>query len=42
MSNFLTKQIPTYMGNKRKLLKNIEEIIIELEKKENRKLTFGE
>ena len=42
MSNFLTKQIPTYMGNKRKLLKNIEEIIIELEKKENRKLTFGD
>ena len=30
------------MGNKRKLLNKIEDIIIELEKKEGRKLTIGD
>lgn len=38
----MTTQIITYMGNKRKLLNKIREIIIELEQKEGRKLTIGD
>lgn len=40
--NFLKKQIPTYMGNKRKLLKNINEIIKKIELNLNRKLIIGD
>jgi len=39
---YLTKQIITYMGNKRKLLHKISEIVDTLEKKEKRKLTIGD
>lgn len=42
MENYFTKQIITYMGNKRKLLPHIEQIIEELEKKEGKKLTMGD
>ena len=37
--DYLTKQIITYMGNKRKLLKHIKEIVINLEEKTIRKKT---
>ena len=40
--NFLSKQIITYMGNKRKLLNKIREIIDMIEKKENKKLSIGD
>ena len=39
---YLTKQIITYMGNKRKLLHKISEIVDTLEKKEKGKLTIGD
>ena len=42
MSDYLTTQIITYMGNKRKLLSKIEEIIVSLEKENGRKLTMGD
>ena len=42
MNDYLTTQIITYMGNKRKLLKNIQEIISTLENREQRKLTIGD
>ena len=38
MKDYLNSQIITYMGNKRKLLKKIEEILIDLEGREGRKL----
>ena len=41
MSDYLTTQIITYMGNKRKLLSKIEEIIVSLEKENGRKLTMA-
>jgi adenine-specific DNA-methyltransferase len=40
--DYLTKQIITYMGNKRKLLKHIKEIVINLEEKNGRKLKIGD
>ena len=40
--DYLTKQIITYMGNKRKLLKHIKEILINLEEKHGRKLSIGD
>ncbi len=42
MTDYLTSQIITYMGNKRKLLNKIEDIIINLEEKEGRKLNIGD
>ena len=42
MTDYLTTQIITYMGNKRKLLSKIEEIIVSLEKENGRKLTMGD
>lgn len=39
---YLTTQIITYMGNKRKLLHKIKEIVVSLENKENRKLSIGD
>ena len=39
---YLTTQIITYMGNKRKLLYKIKEIVVSLENKENRKLSIGD
>tara|TARA_Y100000591_G_C21829413_1_gene698679 strand:+ start:590 stop:1717 length:1128 start_codon:yes stop_codon:yes gene_type:complete len=42
MGEYLTNQIMTYMGNKRKFLPYIEDIIVSLEKELNKKLTIGE
>jgi adenine-specific DNA-methyltransferase len=43
MKEYLTTQIITYMGNKRKLLHKIEDIITDLETREGgRKLTIGD
>jgi adenine-specific DNA-methyltransferase len=42
MKDYLNSQIITYMGNKRKLLKKIEEILIDLEGREGRKLSIGD
>ena len=42
MSEFLTNQIMTYMGNKRKFLPYIDDIIVSIEKELNKKLTIGE
>jgi len=43
MNDYLTTQIITYMGNKRKLLYKIDDIISDLETKEGgRKLTIGD
>lgn len=39
---YLSNQIITYMGNKRKLLNKIGEIIDMIEKKENKKLSIGD
>ena len=42
MSSFLKEQIITYMGNKRKLLYKIEEIIQSIQDKEGRRLHIGD
>ena len=42
MDDYLSKQIITYMGNKRKILPYIEEIILKLEKEKGSKLKIGE
>ena len=42
MKDYLNSQIITYMGNKRKLLNEIEKVLINLEKKEGKKLTIGD
>ena len=42
MNDYLTTQIITYMGNKRKLLDKIENVLINLEKKEGKKLSIGD
>jgi adenine-specific DNA-methyltransferase len=42
MSEYLTNQIITYMGNKRKLIPKIHEILNNLEEKEGRKLHVGD
>ena len=42
MSDYLKEQIITYMGNKRKLLYKIEEIIQIIEEKEGRSLHIGD
>lgn len=42
MSDYLTSQIITYMGNKRKLIPKIEDILNDLEEKEGRKLHIGD
>ena len=39
---FLKTQIPTYMGNKRKLLTNINEILTHIESKLQKKLILGD
>lgn len=41
-NEYLEKQIITYMGNKRKIIPYISDIIDELEKKEGRKLKMGD
>ena len=42
MEPYLTSQIITYMGNKRKLLNAIQNIVDTIEKKEGRLLSFGD
>jgi adenine-specific DNA-methyltransferase len=42
MNDYLTSQIITYMGNKRKMLDKIENVLINLEKQEGRKLSIGD
>lgn len=42
MDAFLKTQIITYMGNKRKLLPHIEDIIVKIEKKLEKKLKIGD
>ena len=42
MDQYLSKQIITYMGNKRKLLHKIQEIINMIEEREGRTLTIGD
>ncbi len=42
MDPYLSKQIITYMGNKRKLLHKIEEIVNILEEREGRRLSIGD
>lgn len=42
MGDYLKDQIITYMGNKRKLLHKIEEILAYLEEKEGKKLDIGD
>ena len=42
MEDYLKSQIITYMGNKRKLLPYIEEIVLDLEKEKGSKLKIGD
>tara|TARA_B110000305_G_scaffold231509_1_gene285100 strand:+ start:3893 stop:4993 length:1101 start_codon:yes stop_codon:yes gene_type:complete len=42
MNDYLTTQIITYMGNKRKILDKIENVLINLEKQEGKKLSIGD
>ena len=42
VDNYLTKQIITYMGNKRKFINILDEIINNIEKKIKKKLNIGE
>ena len=39
MNDYFTTQIITFMGNKRKLLSKVEEIIVALQKENGRKFT---
>ncbi|RZD39444.1 MAG: hypothetical protein CXT73_07670, partial [Methanobacteriota archaeon] len=40
--DYLEKQIITYMGNKRKIISHISDIVDELEQKEGHSLTIGD
>ena len=42
IDNYYTEQIITYMGNKRKFINRINDIISHLEENEGRKLSFGD